>query len=557
MVLERWPRSRLDGVCVALGLAGCQTAEPTASGGPRAGQVDFACPVATAPSGLRRVTRIEYAAAIEDVFGITLDVEAALPRDEVVSGFDNDAASLGMTDLHVEAFLKLAEQIAARVAGDAANLRALGDCDGASPECALSLVIALGSRLFRRPLTETERTRLTAMFAGDFSEHGLREGSELVIAALLQAPTFLYRLDQAALAGSKGAAGERPLAAPEVLASRLSFLFWNSVPDEALTRAAASGRLASAQDVEREARRLWLDARTKRSLWRFHEQWLGLSDFNDTEKNPRLFSLWDAELRRDLGLETRAFVTGVGWEGDRSLTALLTAPYTYADARLRDFYGLAPGGEPQELFAQVAFPASAPRAGLLTQGSVLAALSHADQTSPVLRGKFIRERLFCTAPPPPPPELAVSTPVLNPRLTTRERFEQHTSDPGCAGCHRLLDPIGLAFEHYDASGHYRDTEADVPIDATGFLVGTDVDGPFDGAIELSRKLAGSDQVRRCVVSQWFRYAFGREATAEESCTLDRLSSAFRDSGGDLQELMVGLTQTEPFLNPHRAATEAP
>ena len=557
MALLRPLRSwRACGLGVAFALIGCRNDGAEGDNGPRAGQIDYACRVAKVPSTLRRLTRFEYAAALEDVFGITVEIEALLPRDEVVEGFDNHAESLGVTDLHVEAYLKLAEQVGARVAGDPALLFAHGACGDFDVECGRTLVTSWGTRLFRRSLTDRELAQLVSLFAGDFSEPGIREGTELVISALLQSPSFLYRLDGAVTAAVDDSAGARPLASPETLASRLAFLFWSSVPDRELAAAAASGRLASAKDVAREARRLWKDERTKRSLWHFHEQWLGLSDFRDVEKNPRLFAFWDPELRRDLALETRLFVLAVLRQDDARLTTLLTAPYTFANARLRDFYGLGPGSADDDVFEQVAFPASAPRGGLLTQGSLLSAHAEVDQTSPVLRGKFVVERFFCKSPPPPPPNLAVSPPVLDPRLTTRQRFERHRTDPGCAGCHQFLDPVGFGFEHFDASGHYRETEGGAPIDARGFLVGTDVDGEFDGAIALSHKLAASEDVRRCVVSHWFRYAFGRAESPEESCSLERLADVFRDSRGSLEELVVGLTQLEAFLSPSSAAAGA-
>jgi hypothetical protein len=143
----------------------------------------------------------------------------------------------------------------------------------------------------------------------------------------------------------------------------------------------------------------------------------------------------------------------------------------------------------------------------------------------------------------------VSPPRLDPRKTTRERFAEHRADPSCAGCHELLDPVGLIFEHYDAVGQYRETEADVPIDATGYLADTDVPGAVNGVVDLGERLARSADVRRCVVKQWFRYAFARAETDEDACTLDALDQAFSASGGDLGELVVALTQTGPFLAP--------
>src|SRR5690606_18193812 len=194
--------------------------------------------------------------------------------------------------------------------------------------------------------------------------------------------------------------------------------------------------------------------------------------------------------------------------------------YTYATPRLMDFYGLPITSQAPNEFVRIDFAKGEPRFGLLTQGSLLSRLAKVDQTSPIHRGKFVRERFFCTIPEPPPPEIVVSAPTLDPRKTTRERFEEHRANPVCATCHELLDPIGLAFEHYDAIGRYRETEAGAPIDASGYLVDTDVDGPIDGLSDLASRLGGSSEVRRCMVTQVFRYAFGRGETEQDRCTLD-------------------------------------
>jgi len=169
------------------------------------------------------------------------------------------------------------------------------------------------------------------------------------------------------------------------------------------------------------------------------------------------------------------------------------------------------------------------------------------------RGKFIRERFFCAPPPPPPADLVVTPPKLDPRKTTRERFAEHRAEAQCAGCHDLLDPVGFLFEHYDAVGHYRDSESDVPIDSTGFLRATDVAGPIDGVPDLAARLAESKEVRSCVIKQWFHYAFSRGETTLDACTLEKLEKSFDRSHGDLAEMLVALTQIDPFFY----ATPAP
>ena len=234
------------------------------------------------------------------------------------------------------------------------------------------------------------------------------------------------------------------------------------------------------------------------------------------------------------------------WNSGPTLTTLLTAPVTFADASLAAYYGLpAPAGDG---YQQIALdPTRA--AGMLTQGSFLAVHAKADQTSPVLRGKFVRAQLFCTPPPPPPPSIVVAPPVVDPRLPTRERFAQHTADPVCAGCHTLMDPIGFAFENWDAGGVWRDTDADQPVDATGSLTGTDVDGDLNGVPSLAAKLAGSAQVASCAATQWFRYAFGRsEQTSGDLCAIADLAATLTGPGGDFKKMVRQTVQMAAFRN---------
>jgi len=247
------------------------------------------------------------------------------------------------------------------------------------------------------------------------------------------------------------------------------------------------------------------------------------------DKDRALYRTWTDATPGALAEETRLFLADA-WQGTPNLKTLLTAPVTFVDADLAAFYGLpAPAGSS---FQRVDLdPARA--AGLLTQGSFLAEHAKADQTSPVLRGKFVRAKLFCTPPTPPPPDIVVRPPTVDPRLSTRQRFAQHTADDRCAGCHALMDPIGFAFEHYDAAGRWRDVDGGQAVDATGNLVGTDVDGALDGVPSLAARLAGSAAVANCTATQWFRYAFGRaEQSQGDLCTVGKLAAAFKGTNGD-------------------------
>jgi hypothetical protein len=547
----RFPRG-LGALALAAALGvGC--ASDAGKNPPAGGQKpdDLSCPSEPlAPAPLRRLTRFEYQNAISDVLGTDIAVEDLFPKDEVALGFDNQSGTLGTTDLHVEGYLDVATGIAEALAADPARVSAISGCAGESAECLRALADALGKRLLRRPLSPAELD-LYLEGVGDLgTPEGLNEGVVRTVATLLQSPEFLYRFERTSAEDAGGAA---PLASPWVLASRLSFLMWGSVPDQSLLDAAGANALATPADVEREARRLLADNRARRGLLHFYLQWLELSDFSMVEKDRVLLSRWDDELRDELGRETTRFLEAILWEDDARFETLMTAPYTFANAVLSDFYELPIENPDATELTKKDFAPGVPRAGLLTHGSILSTQAKANQTDPIHRGKFLRTQFFCTEPPPPPPDLVVSPPVLDPRKTTRERFADHRADDSCAGCHELLDPAGLVFEHYDAIGRYRDTENGAPIDATGYLADTDVTGTIDGVPELADRLAESGEVRRCVIKQWFRYTFGRGETESDACTLDKLEQVFVSTRGDLNELIVALTQTDPFLH----ATPAP
>lgn len=532
-----------SGVAVVwVGVAACSSGQGVAPSAIE--RHDLSCPAAAiSPTPLKRLTRFEYANTVRDVFGIELQAEELFPRDEQGLGFDNQAFSLSLTDLHVQGYLDAGDTVAAWLTEDVGRLQALAGCFPEGGECARNFVSSLGRRLLRRSLTDVDASALLELFGHDYSATGFREGASRVVAALLQHPEFIYRFER----GSGAGLAAREVASPWVLAARLSFLFWGAGPDEALLDAAARGALATKADVAREARRLLADARARRGILHFYMQWLDLASFDEVEKDARLFKYWDETLRRDMKNETARFLESVLWEDDARVTTLLTAPYTFTNAVLADFYGLPPGSSSLDVFVKTPFPNSTQRSGVLTQASILSRQAKANQSDPIHRGKFIRERFFCTPPPPPPADLVVFPPKLDPRKTTRERFAQHRASPACSGCHELLDPVGFLFEHYDATGRYRATEADVPVDASGYLKNTDIEGSVNGVPELAAKLADSKEVRRCIIEQWFHFAFARGESELDACTLQKLERVFEQSHGNLRELLVALTQTDPFL----------
>jgi hypothetical protein len=494
-----------------------------------------------ASSPLRRLTRFELDRSVEDLFGDTTRPAAGFPAEEAPYGFDNAAEAFGTSPLLAEAFFTAAEQIAARAMK---NVGTFFTCDAVKvgeTACGKLFVQQVGRRVWRRPLVAAELARFEGAYASFRASQDHGRALELLLHGLLASPHFLYRVETAAPPPS-GA-----VAAPDgwEMASRLSFLLWSSTPDAELLRAAESGELATAGGLQQQVDRMLAHPRARSAFHHFVGQWLGIDRLDLVEKDAAVYPLFTADLLPLLRTERERFTEDVVWNGDGTLTALLTAPYSFLNGRLAQFYGVK-GGPTREAFEKVALD-PAQRGGLLTQAGLLAVHAKTNQSSPVARGKFVREALLCTHPPAAPEDLEIKPPDLDPGLTTRERFTQHSSDPACRGCHQLMDPLGLGFENYDGAGRWRSQENGRPVDARGELIATDVDGPFVGAVELGRKLGVSQKVAACAVRQWFRYAAGRLEGDADLCDLARLTQAHAAGRGSLRALIAGFARTDAFL----------
>jgi hypothetical protein len=381
----------------------------------------------------------------------------------------------------------------------------------------------------------------------DTADPSPSDGLSAVAAALLQSPQFLYRPEQTDPAGTLA----EPLGG-DALATRLAYLVTGAGPDNALLAAAEAGTLQSEAGLLGEADRLLATDRASEQFVHFASQWWELESVPNLGKDRSLYRRWTDTTPAALAEESRLFLSHA-WQGPATLSTLLSAPVTFVNAELAADYGLPTPSDAG--FTQVALdPLHA--AGMLTQGAFLAVHAKADQTSPVLRGKFVRARLFCTPPAPPPPNIVVSPPTVDPRLSTRQRFAQHTANAACASCHTLMDPIGFSFENYDATGRWRDIDGGQTVDATGDLTGTDVDGPLDGVPSLASRLARSSQVSTCAATQWFRYAFGRsEQTGDDTCAIATLSTALSGPNGDFKNMLRETVRLRVFRN--RAPEQSP
>jgi len=525
------------------GLAVLLAALPACHGGGGATTTTTGSPLCAAdpgPAPLRRITRFEYGRALADLTGVNPAVAQNLPPDEETMDFDDIASAYSVSSLHAQRYLETAEQAAAALVGNAPLLAGFAACDPTAGDagCVAAFTNAFGRRAWRRTLTDGEQQAMQQLYAAT-ADPGPADGVAGLVTAMLQAPQFLYRPETAT-----AAAGGQPVDGYG-LATRLAFMLTGAPPDATLLQAAERGDLASEAGLLAQTDRLLAGGRAAELFVHFASEWWEVEAVTGIDKNRSLFRSWTDATPAALATETSMFLTDA-WNGGPTLAALLTAPVTFADESLAAYYGLpAPAGTGYQRLALD--PTRA--AGMLTQGAFLAVHAKADQTSPVLRGKFVRAQLFCRPPPPPPPTIVVAPPVVDPRLPTRQRFAQHTADPFCASCHEGMDPIGFAFEHEDATGVWRDTDADQPVDATGALTGTDVDGDLDGVPSLAAKLAGSAQVASCAATQWFRYAFGRsEQTDGDLCTISALAAALSGPGGDFKKMVRQTVRMSAFRN---------
>jgi hypothetical protein len=309
--------------------------------------------------------------------------------------------------------------------------------------------------------------------------------------------------------------------------------------------AAAGGGLADTAAVRAQVERMLGDARARDAIATFHTQWLDLGKLATLGKDTKAFPQFTPAMRDAMQAETVAFVDDVLRKGDGRLETLLTAPYSILDGPLFDLYGVArPAGTTGPVRVDLD---PARRAGLLTQASFLATHAHENQTSPVARGVAVIRNVLCVALPDPPPNVDNAPPDPAPGSTTRERFAVHESVASCAVCHKSIDGIGMGFEAYDALGAWRATDGGRAVDATGTILSApEVNGPFDGAVALAQKLAGTQQVRECVARQWFRFALGRMEGASDGCSLKGALDAFETSHHDVRQLLAAIATSDAF-----------
>ena len=429
-------------------------------------------------------------------------------------------------------------------AGDTPSRRRIFVCrpDSAGDEtpCAREILSTLARRAWRRPVTEADVAALFAFYGEGRAARGFEAGVERALRALLVSPDFLFRV----VSDPPGVAPGTPYRLSGLeLASRISFFLWSSIPDDELLDAAISGRLRDAEVVERQVRRMLADPRSEALAKNFAGQWLRLRNVSGALPSDVLFPDFGESLRRDFVRETELFFHSIMRE-DRGVTELLTADYTFLNERLARHYGVPGvyGGD----FRRVALT-DPNRRGLLGQGSILTVTSYPDRTSPVGRGKWVLENVLGTPPPPPPPDVPELEPAEDSgqALAMRERMERHRANPVCASCHRLMDPLGLALENFDAIGRWRGhMPGGTAIDASGSMP----DGAaFDGPADLRELLVRNpEQFVTVVTEKLLTYALGRGVEHHDAPAVRAIARASAERGYGLASLIVGVVQSTPF-----------
>jgi hypothetical protein len=485
------------------------------------------------------------------MFGPSIEVEspfAPLQRTDGLLALS--APSVSVTMGQMQDFQRAAASIAAQVMSDG-NLElgvpshrdALVPCTPASAtlpddECAATFIRSTGRLLFRRTLAADEVTALVGQAhkaASDLND--FYAGLQTVLEGMLINPQFLLIEDTTEADPDRD--GQRRLDGYG-LASRLSFLLWNSIPDETLLKAAENGDLYTTRGRKREVDRMLESPRLANGVRAFFDDMFEFDRFDSLGKDPQKYPLITGATLQDAREQTLRTVVDHLLTKNGDYRDLFTTRSTFISRALGPVYhvGAAPGWSPYEL------PADGQRSGILTHVSFLTLHAHPARSSPTLRGKALREVFLCQKVPPPPPDVDFSA-VEDPDAslhTARERLAVHRTNPSCAGCHKITDPMGLALENFDGAGQFRATEDGAPIDVSG-----DLDGkPFKDAVGLGEALRNSPALPTCLVKQLYSYATGGPLINGRDPMLREFQKDFAESGYRVVDLLRDISTSEAF-----------
>lgn len=509
--------------------------------GSSAGEVDEG---ALIPTRIRRLSNAEYNASVSGLLGRALVPAERFAPDARQNGFTVNEAQR-VDPVLVKQLFASAEDIGSKIEADPDEV-APCSTPNAPEECAKSFIVEFGSRAYRRPLIKDERVGLLEVYRAGAEDGGYGAGVSLVVQAVLQSAGFLYLTE---LGDEGGSEGDAVALAPYELASALSYLVTGGPPDDRLLRAAESGELHTAEGRLAELRRLAeQDVSTDRQVQLIRE-WLELDRIATTDKDSNVYPQF-ASLRDAIEEESYAFVRAVldpqAQVSGNDVATLLGANWTVAVPGLGELYPDAEDlGNGYLLFPE--------RRGVLNQGAFLSVKAHAHESTPVLRGVLVSRRIACMdVPSPASLNLEVVPPVPDPSQTTRQRFEVHTADPQCAGCHATIDGFGNAFEQFDGMGMFRSTENGMPVDSTTTVkVHMEFDGDYEDSNELAVALANSESVRECFARHVFQAVAGRSdrsAADTEAAFLSRWHDLPAEQQGNVIDTLAAFVKSPLFTH---------
>jgi hypothetical protein len=503
---------------------------------------------------LRRLTHSQYNWTVRDLLGDESRPADQFPAEDFVNGFKGQYQAQSIGPLLADAYSAAAEKLA-RSAFRGGDEHHLIPCKPAGPSdaaCRAAFVRTFGRRAFRRPLRDAEAKRYDTLFAQVASrERDFLKGAQAVVETMLQSPAFLYRVEGSSDPKTRGFDA----------ASRLSYFYWESLPDEALLKEAEAGHLNTPAGLERVARAMLENPKSRRSVDQFVSEWLRFDRVVSAVKDRRLFPQFTPELAVAMTEETRRLIADAVWN-DRNFMRIYDADYAFLTGELASLYGLKNvDGE----FERVAFPADTDRAGILGSGAFMALTSKPSDTSPTARGLFVREQLLCQHVPDPPPGVNANLPPVTEAkpMTNRERMAVHLTNPSCASCHNLIDPIGFGLERYDAIGrrheklkltvmsmaHGSNKETpktfELELNTAGTIAGLP-NSNFSSPRELGKVLAQNPQCQECAAKQLFRYAVGRYEALSDRPVIRRSFEDFQRSGFHFKELMIAIAKWSEF-----------
>ena len=500
-----------------------------------------------------RLSRQQWSNAIRDLLKVTdiADIDSAVTGDALV-GFDNEADSLYVTEQLRQQLFDASEKLADKVTGDATALARLVPTDAPSDATgkARSFVTSFGQRAFRRPLTDAEVTTHLDLFNQASTLYpgvdAFRAGASLVIQAMLQSPYFLYRTE---LGTAAAGAAQAALNDWEV-AAKLAFTITNSMPDDALFSAAAAGKLHDKDGVAAEANRL-LDGPTGTTgLRNFNLQVYRLGTYDGIVRDPTVFPDFTANTSAAMRQEVLQFIDWIFAEG-RGIKDFYTTPVGFVNAQLAPLYGVTGNfsSDPNVLTKVDLDPTQ--RSGLLTQPGFLASyISVANEPDIIHRGVFIATRLLCKELPPPDPAAVAKGLDGTPNLTNRERVEKTTGIGTCGqSCHAaLFNPLGYAFENYDAVGKYRTMDVGKEVNAADSYELDGVLQSFNNGVELSALLAQAKETHACYLQNMLSYLQGRGLADEQQTTVDYYARLSRAGMLTLHDVELDMATSDAFLN---------